>query len=198
MKTTSLLVMTVSMALGQAVAHPADAADGQGHVSHFVGKADYYHHKFYGCRTASGERLEKHKCTAAHRTLPFGTRVRVTNKTNGKSCVVVINDRGPFTKDKVIDLSHQAALDVDMIRAGTCHVECEVLGKDKDVAAKTVVAEKSPEKTVEKAAATRFVILQPLAKTANTATVDNGTASQLAPQIADDLVAEPQMSKVVE
>ena len=194
------------MATGQAVMQAAVAADGQGHVSHFVGKADYYHHKFYGCRTASGERLEKHKCTAAHRTLPFGTRVKVTNKTNGKSCVVVINDRGPFTKDKVIDLSHQAALDVDMIRAGTCHVVCEVLGKgavvaDKAVVAadKAVVAEKSPEKSVEKApAATRFVILQPLAKAATTATVDNGTASQVAPQIADDLVAEPQMPKVAE
>ena len=175
------------MAAGQAVMQAAVAADGQGHVSHFVGKADYYHHKFYGCRTASGERLEKHKCTAAHRTLPFGTRVKVTNKTNGKSCVVVINDRGPFTKDKVIDLSHQAALDVDMIRAGTCHVVCEVLGKG--------VVEKSVEKAP---AATRFVILQPLAKAATTATVDNGTASQVAPQIADDLVAEPQMPKIAE
>ncbi len=71
----------------------------------FIGMADYYHHSLYGKRTASGQVLKKELLTAAHRTLPFGTRVHVINKRTGRSCVVVINDRGPFTRSKVIDLS---------------------------------------------------------------------------------------------
>lgn len=93
----------------------------------FHGMADYYHHSMYGNKTASGKLLHKHLKTAAHRTLPFGTRVRVTNKSNGKSCVVVVNDRGPFTPSKIIDLSHAAAVELGMLQAGTCKVTCEVL-----------------------------------------------------------------------
>lgn len=93
----------------------------------FTGLADYYHHSLYGQRTSSGQILHKAKMTAAHRTLPFGTKVRVTNKRSGRSCVVVINDRGPFTPGKVIDLSHAAALELDVIRAGTAMVACTVL-----------------------------------------------------------------------
>jgi len=93
----------------------------------FHGMADYYHHSMYGNKTASGKVLHKHLKTAAHRTLPFGTKVRVTNKSNGKSCVVVVNDRGPFTPSKIIDLSHAAAVELGMLQAGTCKVTCEVL-----------------------------------------------------------------------
>lgn len=93
----------------------------------FTGMADYYHHKFYGMKTASGQILHKAKMTAAHRTLPFGTKVRVTHKRTGRSCIVVINDRGPFTPGKVIDLSHAAAVELDVIRAGTAMVACTVL-----------------------------------------------------------------------
>lgn len=93
----------------------------------FSGLADYYHHSLYGQRTSSGQILHKAKMTAAHRTLPFGTKVRVTNKRSGRSCVVVINDRGPFTPGKVIDLSHAAAIELDVIRAGTAMVACTVL-----------------------------------------------------------------------
>lgn len=93
----------------------------------FIGMADYYHHSLYGRKTSSGRVLHPHLMTAAHRTLPFGTRVRVTNKTSGKSCIVEINDRGPFTKNKVIDLSHAAAKHLGMIQAGTCKVACTVL-----------------------------------------------------------------------
>lgn len=96
----------------------------------FSGLADYYHHKLYGQRTASGQVLCKDKLTAAHRTLPFGTRVRVTNKRSGRSCVVVINDRGPFTPGKVIDVSHEAAKQLDFVKAGTSMVACVVLGDD--------------------------------------------------------------------
>jgi rare lipoprotein A len=64
---------------------------------------------YHGSKTASGERANKHGLTAAHRTLPFGTRVKVTNKRNGKTVVVRINDRGPFIKGRIIDLTPQAA-----------------------------------------------------------------------------------------
>lgn len=96
----------------------------------FSGLADYYHHKLYGQKTASGEVLRKEKLTAAHRTLPFGTRVRVTNKKSGRSCVVVINDRGPYTSGKVIDVSHEAAKQLDFVKAGTSMVACVVLTDD--------------------------------------------------------------------
>ncbi len=76
------------------------------------GTASYYHNKFNGRKTASGERFSNSKLTAAHRKLPFGTRVRVTNVANGKSVVVVINDRGPFKKSREIDLSKRAFMDI--------------------------------------------------------------------------------------
>ena len=79
--------------------------------------------------TASGERFDRHKLTAAHRTLPFGTLVRVTNTRNGKSVIVRINDRGPYSGKRIIDLSEAAARQLDMIDAGVAPVELEVLGK---------------------------------------------------------------------
>lgn len=93
----------------------------------FHGMADYYHHSLYGRKTSSGQVLRKEVLTAAHRTLPFGTRVHVHNKHNGKSCIVTINDRGPFTKSKVIDLSHAAADKIGLLQMGTGHVVCTVL-----------------------------------------------------------------------
>ena len=93
----------------------------------FAGLADYYHHSLYGRKTSSGRVLHPHLMTAAHRTLPFGTKVRVTSKVTGRSCIVEINDRGPFTKSKVIDLSHAAAKHLGMLQAGTCQVACTVL-----------------------------------------------------------------------
>jgi rare lipoprotein A len=77
--------------------------------------------------TASGERFDRHKMTAAHRTLPIGTRVRVTNTRNGKSVVVRINDRGPFAKNRIIDLSYTAAAKLDMLKEGTTLVEVKAL-----------------------------------------------------------------------
>ena len=79
--------------------------------------------------TASGERFDKHALTAAHRTLPFGTRVRVTNTHNGKSVIVRINDRGPYSGKRIIDLSEAAAKQLGMIDAGVAPVTLEVLGK---------------------------------------------------------------------
>jgi len=77
--------------------------------------------------TASGERFNKHALTAAHRTLPLGTRVRVTNTRNGRSVTVRINDRGPYGKGRIIDLSEAAAKQLDMIEAGVVPVTLEVV-----------------------------------------------------------------------
>jgi rare lipoprotein A len=74
-----------------------------------AGVASWYGPGFHGRRTANGERFNTHDLTAAHRSLPFGTRVRVTNKTNGRSVVVRINDRGPYAGGRVIDLSNASA-----------------------------------------------------------------------------------------
>jgi len=76
--------------------------------------------------------LKKELLTAAHRTLPFGTRVHVVNKRTGRSCVVVINDRGPFTKSKVIDLSHAAADKIGLLHSGTATVACTVMTDNED------------------------------------------------------------------
>lgn len=93
-----------------------------------MGKASYYGKRFHGRKTASGERFDMHAMTAAHRTLPFGTKVRVTNTTNGKSVDVRINDRGPFGDgSRIIDVSQGAAARLDMIRAGIATVTLEVI-----------------------------------------------------------------------
>lgn len=92
-----------------------------------TGEASYYGPGFHGKLTANGERFNMHALTAAHRTLPFGTRVRVTNLTNGKSIVVRVNDRGPFKKNRIIDLSREAARKIDMLQSGTARVSLEVL-----------------------------------------------------------------------
>ena len=93
------------------------------------GAASWYGPGFYGRTTASGERLRKGTLTAAHRTLPFGTRVRVTNLSNGRSVVVRINDRGPFKYHRVIDLAHGAASQLQMMQAGEVPVKLEILAK---------------------------------------------------------------------
>ncbi|MBS0239806.1 MAG: septal ring lytic transglycosylase RlpA family protein [Proteobacteria bacterium] len=90
------------------------------------GMASYY---WEGQKTASGARFNPEGMTAAHRTLPFGTRVRVTNQSNGQSVVVTINDRGPFIGGRVIDLSRGAARQINMTGAGVARVSLEVLGR---------------------------------------------------------------------
>lgn len=91
------------------------------------GMASYYGRKFNGRRTASGERFDMTQMTAAHRTLPFGSRVRVTNPANGKSVVVRINDRGPFHGNRVIDLSRFAAAELGLIARGSGKVQLALL-----------------------------------------------------------------------
>jgi len=92
-----------------------------------VGIASYYGGKFHGRKTANGERFDMNALTAAHKTLPLGTKVRVTHVKTGKSVVVRINDRGPFIKGRVIDLSRRAARDLGMIHSGLARVRVEVL-----------------------------------------------------------------------
>ncbi|MDO8904368.1 septal ring lytic transglycosylase RlpA family protein [Hydrogenophaga sp.] len=87
-----------------------------------AGIASWYGERFHGRRTASGEAFNMHEFTAAHRTLPFGTWVRVRNLDNGREVVVRINDRGPFTRGRVIDLSRAAADTIGIVQAGTSRV----------------------------------------------------------------------------
>ena len=91
------------------------------------GKASYYASRHHGRRTASGERLNNNALTAAHRELPFGTRVKVTNLANERSVVVHITDRGPHTRGRLIDLSQAAAKELGMLRAGVAQVRVESL-----------------------------------------------------------------------
>lgn len=91
------------------------------------GEASWYGPGFFGNRTANGEVFRPGSLTAAHRSLPFGTKVRVTNLWNGRSAVVRINDRGPFHGARVIDLAHGAAHELGLIASGTARVKLEVL-----------------------------------------------------------------------
>lgn len=91
------------------------------------GKASFYADKFEGRPTASGEKYKHAKLTAAHKTLPFGTKVRVTNTANKKTVDVVINDRGPYVDGRVIDLSKSAAEKLDFIQQGLADVTVEVI-----------------------------------------------------------------------
>ncbi len=92
------------------------------------GEASYYGPGLEGRPTASGETFDPTELTAAHRTLPFGTRLRVTNTENGRSVIVRVNDRGPYAKDRLIDLSEAAAGRIGMLDDGAVHVEIERMG----------------------------------------------------------------------
>ncbi|MGE7994332.1 septal ring lytic transglycosylase RlpA family protein [Pseudomonas sp. NPDC089554] len=92
-----------------------------------TGVASYYGARHHGKRTASGEPFNQHGLTAAHRSLPFGTRVVVTNLSNQRSVVVRINDRGPHIRGRLIDLSRAAAEKIGMVRSGTARVRVQGL-----------------------------------------------------------------------
>jgi rare lipoprotein A len=101
------------------MARPDDAAYRQ------VGKASWYGPRFHGKKTASGERFDQNKLTAAHRELPLGTRITVTNLENGKTVRVEINDRGPYKRGRVLDLSKAAASRLGMVEDGVIMVRIE-------------------------------------------------------------------------
>lgn len=94
------------------------------------GKASYYESKFYGKKTASGEILKKNVLTCAHPTLPFGTMIEVTNLINNNWCIVRVNDRGPFSKGRILDLSHAAAKRLNMFKHGVIKVKLTVVGEN--------------------------------------------------------------------
>lgn len=91
------------------------------------GLGTYYGRKFHGRRTASGERFDMNKMTAAHRSLPFGTLVRVTNERNGRSVIVKVNDRGPGSRRLIIDVSQAAARELGILNHGTAPVTLEIV-----------------------------------------------------------------------
>lgn len=104
--------------------------DGERELDFDRGIASWYGPKFHGRRTANGEIYNQNEFTAAHRTLPFNTLVRVENLSNGKSVVVRINDRGPYIGDRIIDLSRKAAHQIDMVDIGTTEVSLIILDPD--------------------------------------------------------------------
>jgi rare lipoprotein A len=87
-----------------------------------TGMASFYADKYVGRKTSNGETFKQNKLTAAHKTLPFGTKVKVTNLNNGQSVKVRINDRGPFIQGRIIDLSKKAAQKINMVNAGVAKV----------------------------------------------------------------------------
>lgn len=102
------------------------AGDVQARSVDQTGVASYYADMFHGRTTASGEVFNQAALTAAHRTLPFGTRVTVTRQDNGRQVDVVINDRGPFVRGRVIDLSKEAARELGMLHSGTAPVNISI------------------------------------------------------------------------
>jgi rare lipoprotein A len=127
------LILILMLGLLPAVvgSSPAEAASGQ-RSRPFVqrGEASFYGPGLHGRRTASGERFDQHKLTAAHPRLPFGTEVMVTNLENNRSVRVEINDRGPFTRNRAIDLSRAAAQRIGITgKTGTALVRIEGVAK---------------------------------------------------------------------
>lgn len=94
------------------------------------GTASWYGGRFHNRKTASGKKFDTHTMMAAHRSLPFGTLVRVTNLDNDKSCIVEIADRGPFVRDRIIDVSQAAAQELEFQGKGTARVRLQVISKD--------------------------------------------------------------------
>lgn len=116
----------------------------------FDGIASWYGPNFHGKKTSNGETYSMHKKTAAHKTLPMNTMVKVTNKRNGKVTVVRINDRGPFVAGRIIDLSNRAAHEVDMVKQGTAPVQLEILGFHGVISAKPRTGEAAEKVTISR------------------------------------------------
>lgn len=120
----AVLCFLLPIPVEQAMASPMSPG-----LTKLAGVASWYGGRHLGRRTASGEILTAHARTAAHRSLPLGSLVRVTNLKNGKVSLVKINDRGPFVAGRLIDLSEQAARDLGMIEDGLAHVRLELISR---------------------------------------------------------------------
>ena len=118
---------------------PAPRPDG----GELTGQASWYGRQHHGKKTASGETYDMHKLTAAHRSLPMGTRVRVTNVENGRTVEVRINDRGPYVRERMLDLSYAAAQRLGAVGDGVIPVSVKVLD---DAAAADEPTERPPPK----------------------------------------------------
>lgn len=110
------------------------------------GRASYYSNALHGRKMSNGERYNKNNFTCAHRTLPFGTKLRVTNLRNGRQVIVRVTDRGPFVRGRIIDLSYAAAQAIGSISSGVASVKIEVIRKDPEV---PFVDESSPLEVTE-------------------------------------------------
>ena len=121
----SVEAQPVALAASDAASAGNESPSDENHVG--TGEASYYGRELAGNPTASGEIFDPARLTAAHRTLPLGSRVRVTNAGNGEDVVVRINDRGPFHGDRVIDLSSAAARSIGLLRTGTARVSLALL-----------------------------------------------------------------------
>lgn len=97
------------------------------------GKASYYSNGLHGRKMSNGERYDKNAFTCAHRTLPFGTRLKVTNPRNGRSVIVRVTDRGPFVRGRIVDLSYAAARELGTLASGVAYVKVEVVPKDTEI-----------------------------------------------------------------
>jgi len=127
MKSTLKAAVSAALLALCVPAAPTVALAETGVVQSVSGVASWYGGRFHGRTTANGERYNMNALTAAHKSLPFGTRVRITNTDNGRTVIVRINDRGPYHGGRVIDLSRAAAIEIDMINAGTATVQLDIL-----------------------------------------------------------------------
>lgn len=118
------LLVLGSLLIGGSTYRSVHPGKGRGATT---GIASFYGAKHHGRKTASSEKFDMNKMTAAHKTLPFGQIVRVTNLENGRSVDVIINDRGPFVRNRIIDLSYAAAGKLGMVRSGTARIRVETL-----------------------------------------------------------------------
>ena len=100
-----------------------------GNQEYISGVSSYYGKKFHGRKTANGETFDMYDLTAAHKTLPFGTIIEVENLSNNKKVTVRINDRGPFVRNRILDLSYAAAKKIGMIKSGTAKISGKIIHK---------------------------------------------------------------------
>ncbi len=126
--TLTTFTTAIIFATHQAIKNPSIATAQESiKIAQVRGMASWYGPGFQGRRTASGERYNKYAFTAAHRSLKFGTKVKVTNLNNGRSVIVRINDRGPYSRGRIIDLSYAAANRIGMVKSGVAPVKIEIL-----------------------------------------------------------------------
>ncbi|GHA65616.1 septal ring lytic transglycosylase RlpA family protein [Pontibacter akesuensis] len=126
--------LTVIIFLFIGISQPTIAQDNAAKAETIKGEASWYGSRYHGRKTSSGELYNKYEMTAAHKTLPFGTRVKVTNLDNNESVIVRINDRGPFVGDRIIDVSEAAARELEFHSQGIGRVKIEVLREGAELA----------------------------------------------------------------